>query len=127
MADLSKLYGQNNPTSTVPKAVNEACYKTICGNAPPLYCFTAFFKDGSAISYMYSQLVAVTYRPEGKVIVQFLDRDLGSLEIQGTNLKPIAEALARHLLESVTEAVRAEFADGTIIENIIINQGTDSV
>ena len=110
MADLSKLYGRNLVgNSTVPKAVEEACYKTIGGNEPHLHCFTAHFKDGRSTSYMYAQLVAVFYHPEGKVVVLFLDRNLGTLEIQGKGLHPIAEALAHHRLESITESVRPEF------------------
>ncbi len=113
--DLSKLYGQNNTVSTVPKAANEACYKTIGGSEHPLYCFTTNFKDGTSTSYAYSQLVSITYHPEGKVVVQFLDRNLGQLEILGTGLKPIAEALAHHRLESVTEAERPEFEGGSTV------------
>jgi hypothetical protein len=121
MADLSKLYGRNLVgNSTTPKAVNEACYQTIGGNEPHLYCFTANFKDGTSTSYTYSQLVAVTYHPVGRVVVLFLDRNLGTLEIQGKGLHPIAEALAHHRLESITESVRPEFkASRTSIINIL--------
>jgi hypothetical protein len=98
--------------------VNEACYKTVGGNDPHLHCFTANFKDGTNTSYTYSQLVAVTYHPEGRVVVQFLDHNLGTLEIQGKGLHPIAEALAHHRLESITESVRPEFEGGTVVERM---------
>jgi hypothetical protein len=123
MADLSKLYGKNLATNnTPPKGVTEACYRTIGGNEPTLYCFTAHFKDGRSTSYTYSQLVAVTYHPEGKVVVLFLDRNLGTLEIQGKGLHPIAEALAHHHLESITESIRPEFEGGTVIERILVKE-----
>jgi hypothetical protein len=123
MADLSKLYGRNPAAnSTAPKGVIEACYQTIGGNEPTLYCFTAHFKDGMSTSYTYSQLVAVTYHPEGRVVVLFLDRNLGTLEIQGKGLKPIAEALAHHRLESITESVRPEFEGGTVIERMQVKE-----
>lgn len=116
--DLSKYRVKDTLGSVVPKAVNEACYRTIGGNEPHLYCFTANFKDGTSTSYTYSQLVAVTYHPEDRVVVQFLDRNLGMLEIQGKGLHPIAEALAHHRLESITESVRPEFEGGTVIERM---------
>jgi hypothetical protein len=43
---------------------------------------------------------------------------LGSLEIQGKSLHPIAEALAHHRLESITESVRPEFEGGTVVEKL---------
>jgi hypothetical protein len=67
---------------------------------------------------MYAQLVAVFLHPEGRVVVFFLDHKLGSSKIQGKGLHPIAEALAHHRLESVTESVRPEFGGGTVIERM---------
>ena len=119
--DLSK-YRVKDTLGSVPSAVNEACYKTIGGNEPHLHCFTANFKDGTSTSYTYSQLVAVTYHPEGKVVVLFLDRNLGTLEIQGKGMHPIAEALAHHRLESITESVRPEFGGGMVIERMQVKE-----
>jgi hypothetical protein len=51
---------------------------------------------------------------------------LGTLEIQGKELHPIAEALAHQRLESITESVRPEFHDiGGNVYMICIKQTID--
>ncbi len=47
---------------------------------------------------------------------------LGTLKIQGKGLKLIAEALAHHRLESITESVRPEFGSGTVVERMLVKE-----